>query len=67
MDKQAHHCDVQNIPQGLNTEIVDQAGTGGRKMLLPGEVSEAKAFEKSAEAIVGLGNEPLQKKRRTHR
>ena len=26
-------------------------------MLLPGEVSLAKTFEKSAEAIVGFGNE----------
>ena len=67
MDKQAHHCDVRNDPQGLNAEIVDQAVIGGRKMLLPGEVSEVKAFEKSAEAIVGLGNEPSLKRRRTHR
>ena len=35
-------------------------------MLLPGEVSVAKAAEKSAEAIVTTGNEPL-KRWRTHR
>jgi hypothetical protein len=58
LDKQAHHCDVQNVPQGLNTEIVDQAVIGGRKMFLPGEVSGAQAAEKSAETIVATGTEP---------
>jgi len=43
--------------------IVDAAAIGGRKMLLPGEVSVAKAVEKSAEAIVGFGNELLEKGR----
>ena len=33
-DKQAHHCNVHFI----NHLIVDAAGIGGRKMLLPGEV-----------------------------
>ena len=51
----------------MSAEVVDQAAIGRRKMLLPGEVSKAKAFEKSAEAIVGFGNEPSSKRRRTHR
>jgi len=35
-DKQTHHCNVH-----LNNHYrVDAAGIGGRKMLLPGEVSE---------------------------
>ena len=34
-DKQSHHCNVHNT----NHFIVDAAGIGGRKMLLPGEVS----------------------------
>jgi len=33
-DKQPHHCDVHNT----NHQIVDAAGIGGRKMLLPGEI-----------------------------
>jgi len=66
-DEQAHHCDVQNFPQGMSAKIVDQAAIGRRKMLLPGEVSTAKAVEKSAEAIVGFGNGPSLKRRRSHR
>ena len=34
-DKQAHHCNVHFA----NHFIVDAAAIGGRKMLLPGEVS----------------------------
>ena len=51
----------------MSAKVVDRAAIGGRKMLLPGEVSTAQAVEKSAEAIVGFGNEPSQKRRRTHR
>ena len=55
---------------GEVTKIVDQAGIGGRKMLLsrnksgtgPGEVSISKLdVEKSAEVIVATSNEPLKK------
>jgi hypothetical protein len=53
-DKQAHHCDVQNIQQWVSTEVVDQAVIGRRKMLLPGEASKVKTLEESAEAIVGF-------------
>jgi len=56
-DEQAHHCDVLK-PEKESVYQVDSAGIGGRNMLLPGEVSGAKAAEKSAEAIVGFGNEP---------
>ena len=66
-DKQAHHCDVQNIQQWVSTEVVDQAVIGRRKMLLPGEASKVKTLEESAEAIVGFGNGPSSKRRRTHR
>ncbi|WP_123803429.1 hypothetical protein [Maribacter sp. 4G9] len=42
---------------------VDTAGIGGKKMFLPGEVSKATCsyMEKSAEAVVLTGNEPLEK------
>jgi len=44
---------IQNHP------IVDAAGIGGRKKLLPGEVSWCRVHrEKSAEAIVAGSNEP---------
>ena len=51
----------------MSTEVVDQAVIGRRKMLLPGEASKVKTLEESAEAIVGFGNEPSSKRRRTHR
>ena len=38
LDKQAHHCDVQNPINGI-TKVVDPAVIGGRNMSLPGEVS----------------------------
>jgi hypothetical protein len=53
-DKQAHHCKVHST----NLCIVDAAGIGGRKMLLPGEV--LTKVKKSAEVIVVAGYEPLQ-------
>ena len=34
-DKQAHHCNVQSLP---NLFLVDIAGIGGRNASLPGEV-----------------------------
>ncbi len=34
-DKQAHHCKVRKL---FYRCVVDAAGIGGRKMLLPGEV-----------------------------
>ena len=49
----------------MSTKVVDQAAIGRRRMLLPGEVPPSGG--KSAEAIVGLGNEPSPKRRRTHR
>ena len=51
----------------MSTKVVNQAAIGRRRMLLPGEASKVEAFEESAEAIVGLGNEPSPKRRRTHR
>lgn len=58
-DKQTHHCNVHFT----NHLIVDAAGIGGRKMLLPGEVSVIRQLadiaEKSAEAILVVRNEPL--------
>jgi hypothetical protein len=41
-------------------KYVDATGIGGRKKLLPGEVSSSTCGkdEKSAEAIVVIGNEP---------
>ena len=49
-DKQARHCNVHVT----NRFIVDAAGIGGRKMLLPGEVPECqkRCAGKSAEVIV---------------
>jgi hypothetical protein len=40
-DEQAHHCDVLK-PEKESIYQVDSAGIGGRKMLLPGEVSPAR-------------------------
>jgi hypothetical protein len=54
LDKQAHHCNVQK-PEGESAYQVDAAVIGGRKMFLPGEVPPLGG--KSAEAIVGFGNE----------
>lgn len=46
---------------------VDAAGIGGRKVLLPGEVSRCREHrEKSAAVVVGSGNEP-GRTRRPHR
>jgi hypothetical protein len=54
LDKQAHHCNVRK-PARECAYQVDAAAIGGRKMLLPGEVPPLGG--KSAEAIVGFGNE----------
>jgi len=40
--------------------VVDVAEIGGRKKLLPGEISVLKSMEKSAEVIVVAGNEPTR-------
>ncbi|MBK8489306.1 MAG: hypothetical protein IPL49_00030 [Saprospirales bacterium] len=37
---------------GNNPDLVDAAGIGGKRMLLPGEISVAGKAEKSAEVIV---------------
>jgi hypothetical protein len=48
--------------KNYNHFIVDSAGIGLKSKLLPGEVSlSMRGFgEKSAEAIVGHGNEPIK-------
>ena len=46
-------------PLACNLYCVDVSGIGGRNMLLPGEVSCClEHWEKSAEVIVVMGNEP---------
>ena len=40
-DKQAHHCKVQKM---FYRCLVDAAGIGGRKMLLPGEVFRSTSW-----------------------
>jgi hypothetical protein len=56
-DKQAHHCKVRKM---FYRCLVDAAGIGGRKMLLPGEVFRSTSLDqkKSAEVIVPESNEP---------
>ena len=69
-DKQAHHCNVPN----LSHLIVDVAGIGRRKKLLPGEVLEVtgllfqevsvrlssrRSLTPKSEAIVVGRNEPM--------
>jgi len=49
-DKQAHLCNVLSFQYH---RLVDAAGIGGRKKLLPGEVLTGENFvRKSAEAIL---------------
>jgi hypothetical protein len=47
-------------PTTNNLKLVDAPGLDRREKLLPGEVSPSTCGkgEKSAEAIVGIGNEP---------
>jgi hypothetical protein len=59
-DKQAHHCNVQRLP---NLFLVDIAGIGGRNVPLPGEASGFRVLpEESAEAIVAKRNELCKRK-----
>jgi hypothetical protein len=57
-DKQAHLCNVLRFQNHL---LVDAAGIGGRKKLLPGEV--LTKVKKSAEVIVVTENEQTPEKK----
>jgi len=54
---------LQSPTNNQKDKHVDAAGIGGRKMLLPGEALTSVSFvRESAEAIVVVGNEPLNSK-----
>jgi len=60
LGKITHHINAPTLFSKRYTKIVDQAGIGGRKMLLPGEISRttSSCIEKSADTILTIGNEP---------